>query len=45
MTGSYRALAGDDIMVFELYLKINKGDEEAADQEFSKGLMQRHTDL
>ncbi|XP_066327065.1 uncharacterized protein [Miscanthus floridulus] len=30
-------------MVFELNLKIIKGDEETVDQEFSKGLMQRHT--
>ncbi|KAF8715423.1 hypothetical protein HU200_027070 [Digitaria exilis] len=36
LTGPYRALAGH-VLVFEFSLKIIKGDEEALDQEFSKG--------
>jgi hypothetical protein len=42
LTGPYRALAGD-VMVFELNLKIIMDEEEAVDQEFSKGLMERKT--
>lgn len=42
LTGPYRALAGD-FTIFELNLKIIKGDGKAVDQEFSKGLMQRST--
>jgi len=40
LTGPYRALAGD-VMFFEFNLKIIMGDEEAVDQEFSKGLLDR----